>query len=323
MFDVAAEELRFLDGELPELVAGSHAGHASGNAGQDRTAQFALILGRGLLAAFLGAIAVRGFLWGDLHWLGPGRGLPRLGLLEIATAAASPTLGSNLGATRRSWRGKKLPEVAVRHRGRRGGATAGALGLGRRGRGLANSGASGLEPSSTPMVDARSSPHDARSEGRGFLSRVRASRASKRVCEGASANSLVCAERCEADLVEAPGEQCRSLTTMCGFDHTRVWRVCFSMNLWKFDQSRTAKSARERLRLRERSQASKSQVSCGGSGESRRLSRAAAHSDARVCTYHFASRRTRASKLQRPSSEATAKALARRRQAARARHGIG
>ena len=136
MFDVAAEELRFLDGELPELVAGSHAGHASGNAGQDRTAQFALILGRGLLAAFLGAIAVRGFLWGDLHWLGPGRGLPRLGLLEIATAAASPTLGSNLGATRRSWRGKKLPEVAVRHRGRRGGATAGALGLGRRGEGV-------------------------------------------------------------------------------------------------------------------------------------------------------------------------------------------
>ena len=176
MFDVAAEELGFLDGELPELVAGSHAGHASGNAGQDRTAQFALILGRGLLAAFLGAIAVRGFLWGDLHWLGPGRGLPRLGLLEIATAAASATLGSNLGATRRSRRGEKLPEVAVRHRGRRGGATAGALGLGRRGRGLANSGASGLEPSSTPMVEARSSPRDARARGEGLsLSRTRVS----------------------------------------------------------------------------------------------------------------------------------------------------
>ena len=92
--------------ELPELVAGGHAGHASGNAGQDRAAQLALVLGRGLLAALLGAIAVRGSLGDLLRLGGPGRGLSRLGLLEIATAAASAALGSHLGAVRRSRRGE-------------------------------------------------------------------------------------------------------------------------------------------------------------------------------------------------------------------------
>ena len=253
VFDVAAEELRFLDGELPELVAGSHAGHASGNAGQDRTAQFALILGRGLLAAFLGAIAVRVPLGGPpLAWAWARASSAWAS--EIATAAASPPLGATWappaarGVERSFLKSLFVIGVAAgRYRRRPWAWTAGG--------GLANSGASGGAVVHTHgRCPGLSSRRALGGEGLS-LSRARVS------CFETSMRGrkcpLVCAERCEADLVEAPGEQCRSLTTMCGFDHTRVWRVCFSMNLWKFDQSRTAKSARERLRLRERSQASK------------------------------------------------------------------